>query len=145
MTIREQDRLRMKVNVRPLTNSASSRPQAYGSLKSGFSMIPKILPKGSKTVATRIPSPTSFRCAQGNQSFERSMRIRDAPIGDRTAFSARSARRIRVESQFVAAYVEPYVKRLIEVRFDSENLRVPRFGFRQIWRVINDRAQALKL
>src|SRR5688572_27089461 len=66
----------------------------------------------------------------------------DAPVGDASA-GARRARRVGIETQFIAGEIEADVERLIEVGLLLKRRRVPRFGAAQIEYGINDRAESL--
>lgn len=86
----------------------------------------------------------AFLRADGNQPLEFRRRLRNSPKRDDASTSAGRAGRVRVETEFVAGDVEADVKRLVEVWLDPQRFRIPRFGLRQIRRVINDGAEALK-
>ena len=112
--------------------------------KCGFSMIANVLPNGSATEATLMPSPTSCSASRDGgarrlQSREFGGRIRHAPVGDGTA---RTGRAIRDEAQFEAADREADVERLIEVGRHAQHVGVPRLAAGEVGDGIDHGAQA---
>src|SRR5688572_2653095 len=81
-------------------------------------------------------------CAQLQQARVCAVRVRDAPVHDRTARAGFDLRRVRIQAELVTADVEADVKRLIEVRLLAEHARIPLFRRLQIGDVIHTRAQA---
>ena len=73
------------------------------------------------------------------------MRVRNTPIGDRTRLAARSAGSIGIESQLVTADAVADVKRLVKVRLNPEDGRVPSLSLVEVGRVIKDRAKSVKV
>jgi len=83
--------------------------------------------------------------AERDEAFESCLRVRNTPIGDRTRLTAGSAGSIGIESQLVTAHVVANVKRLVEVRLNPEDGRIPSLTLAEVGRVINDRAQSVKV
>ena len=83
--------------------------------------------------------------AERDEAVESCLRVRNTPIGDRTRVAARSARSIGIESQLVTADVVADVKRLVEVRLNPKDGRVPSLSLVEVGRVIKDRAKSVKV
>ena len=83
--------------------------------------------------------------AERDEAFESCLRVRNTPIGDRTRLTARSARSIGIKSQFATADAVADVKRLVEVRLNPEDGRVPSLSLVEVGRVIKDRAKSVKV
>ena len=73
------------------------------------------------------------------------MRVRNPPISDRPRLAARSARSIGIKSQLVTAHVVANVKRLVEVRLNPEDGRIPSLSLVKVGRVIKDRAKSVEV
>ena len=83
--------------------------------------------------------------AERDEAVESCLRVRNTPIGDRTRLTAGSAGSIGIESQLVTAHVVANVKRLVEVRLNPEDGRIPSLSLVEVGRVINDRAKSVKV
>ena len=79
--------------------------------------------------------------AQFQQPIERGLCIHDSPIHFHAAHAVGRARNIGIQTQFEATNIEADIKRLIEVRLDAENSRIPCFGLADVRRAINGRSE----
>jgi hypothetical protein len=118
---------------------------ALSSEKCGFSMMPKTLPDGSRTEATRILSPTSWtppRSPASSSSGERGGV--HAPVGDHAGAGAGGVAFVRLQPELEAADVEPDVERLVEVRLFPQHLAVPSLCPLDVVNLVDNSPQALK-
>src|SRR5215217_898475 len=120
---------------------------ALSSEKCGFSMMPKTLPYGSRTEATRILSPTSRTPPRPVASSSR--RRASAASASSTPQCRRSRRSggvafVRLQPELEAADVEPDVERLVEVRLFPQYLAVPSLRPLDVVNLVDNSPQALK-
>src|SRR5262245_3410172 len=74
----------------------------------------------------------------------RGVGIGHAPVGRHTSGRRCEARPIRIKPQFESADVEADIKRLIEIRFETKDRRVPRLGLSDVVDMVDDGARPLE-
>ena len=94
-----------------------------------------------------MPPPTSWtpRCSRAAELQETGIRglgVRHSPVGRRSAGAGGAVRRIRIQTQLVAADVEADVEGLIEIGRDPEHRAVPGLGPVEVRDTVDHRPQA---
>jgi hypothetical protein len=84
----------------------------------------------------REPACATLGSIERNEPVQGNLRVRNTPKGDRTRLAPRSARSIGIKSQLVTADAVADVKRIVEVRHNPDDARIPSLSLVEVGRVM---------